>query len=56
MLDPLPINQKEIATLKCAHCGLDYDNNFLADEDQDVGADFDNIELTGMCIDCWENN
>lgn len=52
MLDPLPINEQEEHSLTCDTCGLSYSNMDQADEDEDLGADYDNINITGHCINC----
>lgn len=44
MLDPLPIGEEDVVELKCAACGLFYD-----DENE-----LEAIEEHGTCIDCTE--
>jgi hypothetical protein len=55
MLDPLPIGEEEQRFLKCEICGLEFGNQEINEEDEDVGFDYKNINETGMCLDCNEN-
>lgn len=50
MLDKLPIGEKlKNRKLKCELCGLSFD----ADNELEA-LDFDKIEETGRCFDCFE--
>lgn len=46
LLDPMPLDQKDENFLKCDKCGLIFGD--VNDEN-----DFANIDLTGCCEDCF---
>jgi len=52
MLDKSKIDEQEELYLKCEKCGQEYSNKFQADEDENIGADYDYIEITGHCYNC----
>jgi hypothetical protein len=55
MLDKPTIGEKEQTFLTCEMCGMKFGDQERNEEDDDIGFDYKNIDETGMCYVCEDN-